>query len=196
MKKNVWNHIKLFALAGAMSLTLLGCGGTGGAEAEPPAQEEQQERNQENPDSKDGEASRNNEEFSKNPEENPDSNKQADSADAQNAQAPVGEITELGEGQFTIKEFYQETAEEGGEILSAPAEGAEGNEDLKFTALTVLCDENTRIYKRTIRDGGASYEDTESSFEELQKGMEVSLKGSYEGDAYRASEVQIVEVIL
>ena len=66
----------------------------------------------------------------------------------------------------------------------------------KLETLKVLCDENTRIYKRTIRDGGASYEDSESSFENLKKGMEVNLKGSYEGDAYRASEVQIVDVIL
>ena len=31
MKRNVWNEMKLFALAGVMSLTLLGCGGKGGA---------------------------------------------------------------------------------------------------------------------------------------------------------------------
>ena len=43
MKRNVWNEMKLFALAGVMSLTLLGCGGKGGAKEEPPAQEEQQE---------------------------------------------------------------------------------------------------------------------------------------------------------
>lgn len=43
MKRNVWNEIKLFALAGVMSLTLLGCGGKGDAKEEPPVQEGQQE---------------------------------------------------------------------------------------------------------------------------------------------------------
>lgn len=60
----------------------------------------------------------------------------------------------------------------------------------------MICNEDTHIYQRTIRDGGASYEDSESSFEKLEKGMEVNLKGSYEGDVYLASEVQIVDVIL
>ena len=66
----------------------------------------------------------------------------------------------------------------------------------KTKPVTVLCNENTRIYKRTIRDGGASYEDSESSFDKLEKGMEVRFKGSCEGDTYRASEVQIVDVNL
>ncbi|MCI8745911.1 MAG: hypothetical protein HFI25_09565 [Lachnospiraceae bacterium] len=196
VKKNIQKKITLLTLASVMGLTLLGCGGTDSADAKPAAQEEQQEEQQENLDSKESEAPVNEDEQSKNAQENTDSQKQADGTGTQDAESPTGEITELGDGQFTIKKFYQETADDGGEILSSPAEGAEGDGGTDFDSMTVLCDENTRIYKRTIRDGGASYEDSESSFENLKKGMEVNLKGSYEGDAYRASEVQIVDVIL
>lgn len=192
VKKNIQKKITLLTLASVMGLTLLGCGGTDSEEAKPPAQEEQQE----SPDSEEREAPVNEDEQPGNAQENTDSQERADSTGTQDAESPIGEITELGDGQFTIKKFYQETAEDGSEILSSPAEGAEGDSGTDFDSMTVLCDENTRIYKRTIRDGGASYEDSESSFEELQKGMEVNLKGSYEGDAYRASEVQIVDVIL
>lgn len=196
MKKNVWNRMRLFALAGVMSLTLLACGGTDDAKEELPVQQEQQEENLENPDAKYKEVSENNEEPSDNPEENTNTAKQGDGTGAQDGEDPIGEITDLGDGQFTIKKFYQETGEDGSMIMGSPAEGSEGDGGMEFDSLTVLCDETTHIYKRTIRDGGASYEDSESSFEKLEKGMEVSLKGNYEGDAYRATEVQIVEVIL
>ena len=116
--------------------------------------------------------------------------------EAQNGEQPIGEILDLGDGQFTIRTFYQEAGEDGSDILVSPADGNEHESEMELDSLTVLCDENTRIYKRTIRDGGASYEDSESSFEQLEKGMEVSLKGSYEKDAYRAKEVQIVDVVL
>ena len=192
MKKNVWNRIKLFALAGTMSLTLLGCGGTDGAKGRASAQEEQPE----DLNAKDGETPQGEEEQPESPEENTEPEKQADNTGAQNEEDPIGEITELGDGQFTIKKFYQETTEDGSLLVGAPAEGVEGDAEAEFGTLTVICDENTHIYQRTIRDGGASYEDSESSFEKLEKGMEVNLKGSYEGDVYLASEVQIVDVIL
>lgn len=192
MKKNVWNRIKLFALAGSMSLALLGCGGTGGAKEEDPVQEEQPEDlNSEGKEMPEG-----GEEQPESPEGNTEPEKQADNTGAQDEEAPLGEITELGDGQFTIKKFYQETLEDGSQLVGSPAEGAEDEGEMEFGTLTVLCDENTHIYQRTIRDGGANYEDSESSFEKLEKGMEVSLKGSYEGDAFRATEVQIVEVII
>lgn len=192
MKKNVWNRIKLFALAGAMSLALLGCGGTGGTKEGDPVQEEQSE----DLNSKDKETPANGEEQPESPEENIEPEKQADNTGAQDEEEPLGEITELGNGQFTIKKFYQETLEDGSQLVGSPAEGAEDEGDMEFGSLTVLCDENTHIYQRTIRDGGANYEDSESSFEKLKKGMQVSLEGSYEGDVFHATEVQIVEVII
>ncbi|GFI09352.1 hypothetical protein IMSAGC007_01813 [Lachnospiraceae bacterium] len=192
MKRNVWNEIKLFALAGVMSLTLLGCGGKGDAKEEPPVQEGQQE----DLNTEDQEAPQGEEEKPEGQGESTDPDKQADSSGTQNEEEVTGEITELGDGQFTIKKFHEETAEDGSEILVSPAEGVEDDGGMEFESLTVLCNENTRIYKRTIRDGGASYEDSESSFDKLEKGMEVRFKGSREGDTYRASEVQIVDVIL
>lgn len=192
MKKNVWNRIKLFVLAGTMSLALLGCGGTGGTKEGDPVQEEQSE----DLNSKDKETPANGEEQPESPEGNTEPEKQADNTGAQDEESPLGEITELGDGQFTIKKFYQETLEDGSQLVGSPAEGAEDEGDMEFGSLTVLCDENTHIYQRTIRDGGANYEDSESSFEKLEKGMEVSLIGSYEGDVFHATEVQIVEVII
>ncbi|NBK90484.1 hypothetical protein D5278_00525 [bacterium 1XD21-13] len=187
MKRNVWNQIKLLALAGVISLTLLGCGGTDDAEDKAPVQEEQQEPLSTG--DKEGEPDAS--------QDNTDAGKQVDNTGSQDEEEPVGEITELGDGQFTMKKFYQETGEDGSMIMASPAEGADGEEEMeKLETLKVLCDENTRVYKRTIRDGGASYEDSESSFEKLEKGMQVNLKGSHEGDAYRATEVQIVEVVL
>lgn len=194
MKKNLWKQMRMFALAGIMSLALLGCGGSDDPKDETPVQEEGQ------PDALEPEE-KESPETSQSPTENApnqgeDADKKAENANAQKNEGPIGEITTLGDGQFTIKEFYQETGEDGSEILASPAEGVEDEAGTELDTLTVLCDENTRIYKRTIRNGGASYEDSESSFEKLEKGMQVNLKGSYEGDAYRASEVQIVDVIL
>lgn len=192
MKKNVWNRIKLFALAGFMSLALLGCGGTGGTKEGTPTQEEQPE----DLNSKDKVSPDSGEEQPESPEGNTDPEKQADNTGTQDEESPLGEITELGDGQFTIKKFYQETLEDGSQLVGSPAEGAEDEGEMEFGSLTVLCDENTHIYQRTIRDGGANYEDSESSFEKLEKGMQVSLEGSYEGDVFHAAEVQIVEVII
>lgn len=184
----------MFALAGIMSLALLGCGGSDDAKGETPAQEEEQPEAMKPEEKEQPETSQPDTENAQNQGE--DTDKKAENADTQKEEEPIGEITELGDGQFTVKEFYQELGEDGSMILGSPAEGIEDEGGMEFDTLTVLCDENTHIYKRTIRDGGASYEDSESSFEKLEKGMQVNLKGSYEGDAYRASEVQIVDVIL
>lgn len=197
MKRNVWNQIKLLALAGVISLTLLGCGGTDDAEDKAPVQEEQQEPLSTGDKEGEPDASQDGAEEPESPQDNTDAGKQVDNTASQDEEEPVGEITELGDGQFTMKKFYQETGEDGSMIMASPTEGADGEEEMeKLETLKVLCDENTRVYKRTIRDGGASYEDSESSFEKLEKGMQVNLKGSHEGDAYRATEVQIVEVVL
>ena len=187
MKKKVWKQMKLFTMAGVMSLTLLGCG-SGGTKEEKPVQEEQNEVPQEMPEKPEPEE--------ETPEEQPEQMDEDKGLEAQNGEQPIGEILDLGDGQFTIRTFYQEAGEDGSDILVSPADGSEHESEMESDSLTVLCDENTRIYKRTIRDGGASYEDSESSFEQLEKGMEVSLKGSYEKDAYRAKEVQIVDVVL
>lgn len=194
MKKNLWKQMRMFALAGIMSLALLGCGGSDDPKDETPVQEEGQPDALEPEEKEPPETSQSPMENDSNQGE--DADKEAENANAQKNEEPIGEITTLGDGQFTIKEFDQETGEDGSEILASPAEGVEDEAGTELDTLTVLCDENTRIYKRTIRDGGASYEDSESSFEKLEKGMQVNLKGSYEGDAYRASEVQIVDVIL
>lgn len=196
MKKNVWNQMKLFILAGLVSLTLLGCGGTKDTKEEIPEQEEQAPLDSEDKEAPQAEKKRETSEEGTDTKENADSKKPADDAGAQSEEEPIGEITDLGDGRFTIKKFYQETLEDGSGMLVSPAEGAEGESEMEQEMLTVLCDEDTRIYKRTIRDGGASYEDTESAFENLEKGMEVNLKGNYEEDGYRATEVQIVDVVL
>lgn len=180
MKKNIWKQLRTAALAGVLSLALLGCGEKNESEQAPETQETEE-----------GAESRPESDEPQEPEQKDVPENEDDSAERN--EEPVGEITELGDGQFTIKKFILETGEDGTEMMAAPAEGAE--DDGTFETLTVLYDENTHFYKRTIRNGGADYEDEESSAEKLEKGMQTDLKGNYEGEMFHASEVQIVEVI-
>ena len=61
--------------------------------------------------------------------------------------------------------------------------------------VTVVWDENTRFVKRTIKNGGADYEDSESSPEALEAGAMAELQGSYEGEVFRASQVRLTETM-
>lgn len=102
-----------------------------------------------------------------------------------------GDICEIGEMQFIVNEITV-MKEDDSEIMVV---GAPGNEEDR-NLITVSYDENTRFYKRTIRNGGADYEDSDASSEDLEKGMTVEMQGMYESGSFHASEVQIVEVIL
>lgn len=99
-----------------------------------------------------------------------------------------GEIREISDQTFVLNEIIEEEGEGGTEIAALPLDEAEMN------LITAVWDENTRFTRRTIKNGGADYEDSESSPEALETGAVVNLWGSYEGDVFRASQVRLTEV--
>ena len=103
-----------------------------------------------------------------------------------------GDIWEVGDGQFTVTEIYNEKFEDGSEIMASPAEEAAG----EAPKITVVYDEKTKFIRQTIRDGGASHEEKEGTAADLEKGLTAEMNGSYEGDIFHATEILIVEVIL
>ncbi len=104
----------------------------------------------------------------------------------------LGDIYEVGEGQFMVTEIYTETDDDGGGIMVMEAPGAE-TESVK---ITVVYDDNTVFEKQKIWDGGANHEEKEGSAADLQKGFTTEMWGSYEGDVFHATAIKIVEVIL
>ncbi len=99
-----------------------------------------------------------------------------------------GEIREISDQTFVLNEIIEEEGEGGTEIAALPLDEAE------MSLITAVWDENTRFTRRTIKNGGADYEDSESSPEALETGAVVNLWGSYEGDVFRASQVRLTEV--
>lgn len=104
----------------------------------------------------------------------------------------LGDIYEVGEGQFTVTEIYTETLDDGSGIMVMGAPGTE-TESVK---ITVVYDDNTVFEKQKIWDGGANHEEKEGSAADLQKGFTTKMWGSYEGDVFHATAIRIVEVIL
>jgi hypothetical protein len=47
---------------------------------------------------------------------------------------------------------------------------------------------------RTVQGDGASHEDTDAGFSDLEKGVSVELKGYFEKDVFHAEEIRIVKV--
>lgn len=102
-----------------------------------------------------------------------------------------GDILEVGDGTFTVAKIHEETLENGSELAAVSAVGSEEEAD----RIAVRYDEDTVFQKRTIRNGGADYEDTEASAEDLALDLTAEMKGSYEGETFHASEILLVEVI-
>lgn len=102
-----------------------------------------------------------------------------------------GDILEVGDGTFTVAKIHEETLENGSELAAVSVVGSEEDAD----RITVRYDEDTVFQKRTIRNGGVDYEDTEASAEDLALDLTAEMKGSYEGETFHASEILLVEVI-
>lgn len=102
-----------------------------------------------------------------------------------------GDIWEVGEGQFTVTEIYNEELDDGSQVMAAPADEAAG----EAPKITVVYDEKTKFITQKIRDGGASHEEKEGTAADLKKGLTAEMNGSYEGDVFHATEILIVEVI-
>ena len=80
-----------------------------------------------------------------------------------------GEIREISDQTFVLNEIIEEEGEGGTEIAALPLDEAE------MSLITAVWDENTRFTRRTIKNGGADYEDSESSPEALETGAVVNL---------------------
>lgn len=101
-----------------------------------------------------------------------------------------GDIQEIGDMQFTVSEIITSEGEDGVQIAISVTD------ESKMNLITVVYNEDTYFYKRTIRNGGADFEDSDASPDDLKKGGTAEMKGTYEGEVFHASEIQIVEVIL
>ena len=181
MKNKVWNQkmrTRLMAagLAGALGLGICGCGtgdassGSGSAGQQEAAQEETAQE-----DMTQGRSGQ---------QEETQTNSVSESGEPDLS----GEIREISDQTFVLNEIIEEEGEGGTEIAALPLDEAEMN------LITAVWDENTRFTRRTIKNGGADYEDSESSPEALETGAMVNLWGSYEGDVFRASQVRLTEV--
>ena len=181
MKNKVWNQkmrTRLMAagLAGALGLGICGCG-TGGASSAS-GSTGQQEAVQEETAQEDMTQGRSGQQE----ETQTKSTSESEEPDLS------GEIREISDQTFVLNEIIEEEGEGGTEIAALPLDEAE------MSLITAVWDENTRFTRRTIKNGGADYEDSESSPEALETGAMVNLWGSYEGDVFRASQVRLTEV--
>ena len=196
MKKRLQKRILLIALAALVCLAVSGCGKggetqeTGQTEAaggeerdgQPEEAEKKQEAENESPEGSKTE----------DPKASSDkSTEQTDGTPAQEEASLCGDVYDLGNQKFILNKATVEEDENGTEIavMTIPSE------ESSMSLVTVSYDDATEFYKRTIRDGGASYEDSASSADELTKGTSVELWGSYEGEIFHASQIQIVDVI-
>ena len=181
MKNKVWNQkmrTRLMAagLAGALGLGICGCG-TGDASSGS-GSTGQQEAVQEETAQEDMTQGRSGQ------QEETQTNSVSESGEPDLS----GEIREISDQTFVLNEIIEEEGEGGTEIAALPLDEAEMN------LITAVWDENTRFTRRTIKNGGADYEDSESSPEALETGAMVNLWGSYEGDVFWASQVRLTEV--
>lgn len=167
--KNRWK--KFMMIAGAVSVlgtAVYGCGGnaeeTGSRQEESPEEDTETEPQEETAGGKE-------------PSGTADAEHTTESSALEELS---GDIYEIGDMQFVVNEITVMEGEDDSEIMVI---GAPGNEE-DMNLITVTYDENTRFYKRTIRNGGADYEDSGASSEDLEKGM----------TAERAKEQQEVKI--
>ena len=122
------------------------------------------------------------------PETKPKDNR-SESPENRDEEILEGDVFEIGDGQFTVSKYLQETDENGGQTVASSVDG-EGMEKV-----LVQYDENISFTKRIIRNGGADYEDVDSSPKQLEEGIMVKVWGYYDRDVFQASEIQLVEFV-
>ena len=107
-----------------------------------------------------------------------------------------GDIYEVGDMQFTVikVDVFTDKTDDGREA-AIMVESAVGHEE-EAEKIKIVYDENTAFEKQKIWDAGAGHEEREGTAADLQKGFSVEMWGSYEGDAFHATAIKIVEVIL
>lgn len=102
-----------------------------------------------------------------------------------------GVVHKIEEDSFYIYPMETELTEDGTLISSSLSSDAEvPDEDL----VKVVFNSDTIFILRDIYDGGARHEDSDVSFEDVPKGITVSLKGEFQNDIFHASAVRINKV--
>lgn len=190
MKRKFVKCMMGICVIGMMSLGVYGCGAEGGSEeavsAEAENPEESEEKN-ESPKTKPQETEDGAEEESEEERSEKDSQETSDMQE----ESLLGDIREIGDGQFRVVEAITGETEDGGKTMIVAAAGAEVT-DLK----TVVYDENTVFTFQTIWDGGARHEEREGSADDLAEELTVDMKGFYEKEVFHATKIQIVKVVL
>lgn len=101
-----------------------------------------------------------------------------------------GIVWRIDDNSFYIAPTETEILEGG--ILSAC--GPSPDADLPDTELvSVVFDDSTHFFIRTIHNGGESYEDSDAAFQDIAKEQMVSLKGRFENDVFHATEIRIAK---
>ncbi|MDE7273374.1 MAG: hypothetical protein K2N95_09995 [Lachnospiraceae bacterium] len=93
-----------------------------------------------------------------------------------------GDILKIGEMQFRMKADNKVVKEDG--TIESKGSGQK---------VTVLYDEETTFYIRTIYGDGSSYEDTDATAEDMAEDMRVEITGYYEGKELHAVQVQLMK---
>ena len=104
------------------------------------------------------------------------------SQEAENEVSVSGKILKLGDMQFNMKADNKVVKEDG--TIESKGNGHK---------LTVLYDEDTIFYIRTIYGDGSSYEDTDAAAGDMAEAMRVDITGSYEGKKFHAVQVQMIK---
>lgn len=102
-----------------------------------------------------------------------------------------GVVWKIDGDSFSIVEITTEILDDGTMMACSPSSDAEIPDS---ELIPVVYDENTHFYMRTIRNGGDSYEDTEATFQDIEKDLTVEMKGSFKKDVFYAVEIRIVKV--
>lgn len=170
--KRLWRQMVLAGMAGVMIFGMCGCGNSeGSSDAEPETELGAPEESAEPEESTEPET----------PSDEPSApDLEAESAEGSASRKEgnedlIGDILELGDGQFTVVASESEETDDGAAILIAPAEGSDVSD---FAQVSVTYDEDTDIYIRMIYDNGARYEDTDGSAEDLSRDDMVLVWGT------------------
>lgn len=102
-----------------------------------------------------------------------------------------GVVWKIDGNSFYIVEMTTEILDDGVLMVGSPSPDAEIPDS---ELISVVYDENTHFYIRTIHNGGDSYEDTEATSQDIEKDLTVEMKGSFQNDVFYATEIRIVKV--
>ena len=102
----------------------------------------------------------------------------------------VGKVRKIEEDSFSVAEVSFKILEDGSLSSSSPS----SKKKLEDSELVrVVYHEDTHFYIRTSPDEGNSYEDTKAGPESLEEHMQVYMRGDFEGDTFRATEVRMMQ---